>query len=153
MTDGIKVITRNRKATHNYELLERYEAGIVLTGSEIKSIRAGRISLQEAYVIHRDGELWLMNAHIPEYKEAAKQSHHPLRPRKLLLHRREIDEIVEDLSIRGYTLIPTQVYLRNGRAKVEIALARGKKLHDKRQSLREKDDKRRMERALKDYRR
>lgn len=153
MSDSVKVITRNRKASHDYELLERYEAGLALMGSEIKSIRAGHISLQEAYVVQRNGELWLINAHIPEYKEAAKQSHQPLRPRKLLLHRREIQDIADDLKLRGYTLIPTQVHLRNGRAKLEIALARGKKLHDKRQTMREKDDKRRIERALKDYRR
>ncbi len=153
MSDSVKVITRNRKASHNYELLERYEAGLALMGSEIKSIRAGHISLQEAYVIQRNGELWLLNAHVPEYKQAAKQSHQPLRPRKLLLHRREIEEISDDLTIRGYTLIPTQVHLRNGRAKLEVAIARGKKLHDKRQAMREKDDKRQIERALKDYRR
>lgn len=152
MSDGVKVITRNRKATHNYELMDRYEAGLQLMGSEIKSIRAGQISLQEAYVIERNRELWLLNAHIPEYKQASAQGHDPLRARKLLLHRKEIIEISEDLAIRGYTLIPTQVHLRNGRAKLEVALARGKKLHDKRQSLREKDDKRRMERALKEYR-
>ncbi len=152
MPEGVKVIARNRKASHDYHLLDRYEAGLVLMGSEIKSIRLGHISLQEAFVTEQNGELWVLNMHIAEYKQAAKEGHDPRRPRKLLLHRKEIANIVDELSRRGYTVVPTQLYLKRGLAKLEIAIARGKKLYDKRQSLREKDDRRRTERALKDYR-
>lgn len=151
MPEGAKVISRNRKASFDYDLGERFEAGMELMGSEIKSIRAGRISLQEAYVQERYGELWVVNMHIPEYKEASDQGHDPLRHRKLLLHRREIDKIVTELALKGFTIVPTQLYLRNGYAKLEIALAKGKKKFDKRQSIREKDDKRRAERAMREY--
>lgn len=151
MPEGVKIISRNRKASHEYELLERFEAGLQLMGSEIKSIRAGQVSLQEAYVVDQNNELWVLNMHIPEYKEASREGHDPRRARKLLLHRKEINIIQRDLALKGYTLIPTQIYLSNGLAKLEIALARGKKTYDKRQALREKDDKRRAERALRDY--
>lgn len=151
--EGVKVIARNRRASHEYELLERFEAGLVLTGSEIKSIRiGGTVSLQEAYVLVKDREAWVVNMHISEYKQAAMEGHQPMRPRKLLLHRKEIIRIINDVQKRGYTVVPTQLHLSRGRAKLEIALARGKKLHDKRQSLRERDDEKRMERALKEYR-
>lgn len=150
--EGVKVVARNRRASHEYDLLERFEAGLVLTGSEIKSIRVGgTVSLQEAYVLIKNREAWVINMHIAEYKQAAMEGHQPLRPRKLLLHRKEIIRIISDLQKKGYTLVPTQLYLSRGRAKLEITLARGKKLHDKRQSLRERDDQKRMERALKEY--
>lgn len=151
MTDNIRVIARNRKAGFEYELLERYEAGLVLMGSEIKSIQAGHVSLQEAYVTEQNNELWVLNMHIAEYKQASRQGHQPLRPRKLLLHRKQIYAIMSDLVKKGFTVVPTQLYLKNGKAKLEIAIARGKKLYDKRQTLREKEDKRRVERALRDY--
>lgn len=151
MPEGAKVIARNRKASFDYDLGERFEAGMELMGSEIKSIRAKHVSLQEAYVTIRGNELWVLNMHIKEYKEASDQGHEPRRARKLLLHRREIDHIAADLAQKGYTIVPTQLYLRNGLAKLEIALAKGKKQYDKRQTIREKEDKRRAERALRDY--
>jgi SsrA-binding protein len=151
MADGIKVISRNRKASHNYHLIDRYEAGLVLMGSEIKSIREGRVSLQEAYVTEMSGELWLLNMHIAEYKHAARNGHEPLRPRKLLLHRKEINIIMTELAKKGYTVVPTQLYLKRGRAKLEIATAQGKKLYDKRDALRKKDDERRAERAMREF--
>jgi SsrA-binding protein len=151
MPEGAKTIATNRKASHDYNLQDRFEAGMQLMGSEIKSIRAKGVSLQEAYVTLRDNELWVLNMHIVEYKEASYQGHDPRRPRKLLLHRREINSIASDLTLKGYTLVPTKLYLRGGLAKLEIALATGKKKYDKRQTIRERDDKRRVERALKDY--
>ncbi len=150
--EGIKIITRNRKASHEYHLLDTYEAGLVLVGSEIKSIRAGHVNLQEAFVTDTNGELWVLNMHINEYKQAHKRGHEPLRPRKLLLHRKEINKITSEMAQKGYTVIPTALYLKNGRAKLEIALAKGKKLYDKRQDMRKKDDQRQMERAMRDYR-
>jgi SsrA-binding protein len=147
---GIKVISVNRRASHDYLLLERFEAGLALTGTEIKSIRAHRVSLQRAFVQPRDGELWLMEAHIAEYEHGNRQNHEPTRPRKLLLHRREINKIMEALVSKGVTMVPTRLYLKDGRAKVEVALARGKKLYDKRDSMREEDSKRQIERALKE---
>ncbi len=153
MPEGVKVIARNRKASHEYHLEERYEAGLVLMGSEIKSIRKGRVSLQEAFVTDQNGELWVLNMHIAEYKHASAQGHEPRRARKLLLNRKEIARIVDYINIRGYTVVPTQLYLAHGLAKLEIAVARGKRMYDKRQSLREKDDRRRAERAIRDYQR
>ncbi len=148
--DEIKVISVNRRAGHDYLLLERFEAGLALTGTEIKSIRAHRVSLQRAYVQPRDGELWLMEAHIAEYEQGNRQNHEPTRPRKLLLHRREINKIMEALASKGVTMVPTRLFLKAGRAKVEVALARGKKLYDKRASMREEESKRQIERALKE---
>jgi SsrA-binding protein len=145
-----KVIATNRKARHQYHFHDRYEAGLVLRGSEIKSIRAGRVSLQEGFVVFEDGEAWLVNVHIAQYDPASMQNHEPKRRRKLLLHRREIDRLQTRAQAKGYTVVPTQLYLKDGRAKVEIALARGKKLYDKRQTIAERDSKRRMERALKE---
>ncbi len=150
MEQGRKVISTNRKARHDYELLETFEAGLVLTGSEIKSIRAGRVNLREGYVQPRDDELWLINTHIASYDEAGKFGHDPLRPRKLLLHRREINRLLSTVQEKGLTLIPTQLYLVRGKAKVEIALARGKKQYDKRGTLRERDTQRQIERALRE---
>lgn len=150
MAKGEKVVTRNRRAGHDYNLEEFYEAGLVLMGSEIKSIRAGHVSVQEAYVQEIQGELWVVNMHISEYKQAGQFGHDPLRPRKLLLHRREIDRIATDVQKKGYTIVPTRLYLSRGYAKLEIALARGKRQYDKRQAIRAREDKRRMRRALKE---
>jgi SsrA-binding protein len=148
---SIKVIATNRKARHEYHFDDVFEAGLVLQGSEIKSIRAGRVSLREGFVIFEGGEAWLVNVHIAPYDPASRQGHEPRRRRKLLLHRREIDRLSSRVQEKGYTVVPTQLYLKDGRAKVEIALAKGKKLHDKRQTIAERDSKRQVERALKEH--
>lgn len=145
---GRKVVATNRKAHHDYELLDSYEAGLVLMGSEIKSIRAGHVNIREGFVQERDGELWLLNVHIATYDQAGPYGHEPLRPRKLLLHRKEINRIAARVQEKGLTLVPTILYLTHGIAKVEIALARGKKQYDKRESLKERDSKRQIERSL-----
>ena len=147
---GIRVIATNRKARHQYHFHDTYEAGLVLMGSEIKSIRAGRVSLQQGFVLFEDGEAWLVNVHIAQYDPASKQNHDPKRRRKLLLHRREIDRLQSRVQEKGYTVVPVRLYLKDGRAKVEIALARGKKLYDKRRTIAERDSKRQVERALKE---
>lgn len=147
---AIKVIATNRKAKHEYEFLDTFEAGLVLLGTEIKSIRAGRVSLQEGYVQVENGEAWLMNVHIAPYDPASRQNHEAKRRRKLLLHRREIDRLQGRVQEKGFTVVPTRLYLKDGRAKLEIALARGKKLYDKRQSIAERESKRQVERALKE---
>jgi SsrA-binding protein len=147
---GIKVIATNRKARHQYHFHDTHEAGLVLKGSEIKSIRAGRVSLQEGFVLFEGGEAWLVNVHIAQYDPASRQNHEPRRRRKLLLHRREIDRLQGRSQEKGYTIVPTKLYLKDGRAKVEIALAKGKKLYDKRQTIAERDSKRQVERALKE---
>ena len=126
MAPGEKVIAENRKARHDYQLLERYEAGLVLTGTEVKSLREGGATLQQAYADLRDGEVWLVGAHIAEYGQGNVNNHEPDRDRKLLLHRKEIDSLFGKVRERGLTLVPTRLYFKNGRAKVEIALARGK---------------------------
>lgn len=148
MSEGRKIVTTNRKARHDYEILETLEAGIALTGSEIKSIRAGHVNLREAYVQPRDGELWLINAHIATYDQAGVYGHDPLRPRKLLLHRREIDRLVSRVQEKGLTIVPLMMYLTRGIAKVEIAVARGKKQYDKRETLRQRESQRQIERSL-----
>lgn len=151
MAENIKIIARNRKARHDYHLEQTYEAGIVLMGSEIKSIRANRISLGEGFVQERNGELWLMNVHINTYDEAGIFGHkEPLRPRKLLLHKKEIAQIITRSRERGYTVIPTMVYLSRGRAKIEIALARGKREYDKRDAISKRDADRQIRRTLKE---
>ncbi|MCA9973008.1 MAG: SsrA-binding protein SmpB [Anaerolineales bacterium] len=147
---GIKLVASNRRARHDYDLLDTFEAGLVLQGTEIKAIRAHRVSLQRAFVKPRDGELWLIEANIAQYEYGNRENHDPVRPRKLLLHRREINKLVEALQQKGLTLIPTKLYLRDGRAKVEIALARGKRKFDKRQDLARRDADRRVERALRE---
>jgi SsrA-binding protein len=147
---SIKTIATNRKARHEYSFHDTYEAGLVLQGSEIKSIRAGRVSLQEGFVLFEGGEAWLTNVHIAPYDPASRQGHEPRRRRKLLLHRRQINRLSAQVQEKGYTVIPTHLYLKDGRAKVEIALAKGKRLHDKRQSLAERESKRQVERALKE---
>ncbi|MCC6803900.1 MAG: SsrA-binding protein SmpB [Anaerolineae bacterium] len=148
---GIKVIARNRRASHDYHLEKTYEAGLVLRGSEIKSIRANRISLQEGFVQEREGELWLMNVHVTPYEQAGVYGYvEPMRPRKLLLHKKEIAQIISRMRERGYTVVPTMVFLQRGRAKIEIALARGKKQYDKRADLARRDSDRQIQQALKD---
>ncbi len=150
---GIKVIARNRKATHDYYIEDKYDAGLVLTGTEIKSIREGRVSLQDGYVQPRNGELWLVDVHIGPYEPAGRYyGHEPRRPRKLLLHRYEINRLITDVERSGYTIIPLQLYLSGGWAKVEIALARGKRKHDKRRAIAERDAQLEIDRALRDRR-
>lgn len=145
---SVKVVATNRKARHEYFILDTFEAGIALQGSEIKSIRAGQISLAEAYV-QLDGEqAWLVEAHVAPYEQASHYNHEPRRPRKLLLHKSEIRAIWDDVRKKGVTVIPLQVYLKNGRAKVEIAVARGKKLYDKRQDIARRDAERELQRSL-----
>ena len=147
---GIKVVAENRRARHEYHLLERHEAGIQLTGTEVKSLRAGQATLQRAYADVRGGEVYLVGAHIPEYAQGNLANHDPDRDRKLLLHRREIASLIGKVQERGLTLIPTRLYFKDGRAKVEIALARGKETRDKRRDLADRDAKRQIERALKE---
>jgi SsrA-binding protein len=149
--DGIKIIARNRKASHEYFLEETFRAGMVLTGTEIKSIRANRINLQDGFVEERSGELWLMGVHITPYEQAGVYGYvDPLRPRKLLLHKREIRQIISRIRERGYTCVPTMVFLERGRAKVEIALAKGKRLYDKRATIAKRDSDREIRQALKE---
>jgi len=148
MSEGIKVVATNRKAYHDYHIEETFEAGLVLRGSEIKSIRAGRVNLRDGYAIPRDGELWLMNVHIAPYDPASRLNHDPRRPRKLLLHRRQINRLIGRVQEKGYAIVPLRLYLKNGWAKVEIALVRGKKQYDKRRAIAEREAKRRIEQAL-----
>lgn len=144
-----KLVAANRKARHDYFIDETYEAGIVLTGTEIKSARVGRVNLRDSYVQVKNGELWLIDTHIAPYEQAGHSSHEPKRPRKLLMRRREINWLEGKVQEKGYTLIPLRLYLKDNKwAKVEIALARGKKLYDKRQAIRERDAQREMERGL-----
>jgi SsrA-binding protein len=152
MAGGTKLIAENRRARHDYHLLERFEAGLVLTGTEVKSLREGRASLQRAFADVRDGEAWLVGAHIPEYAQGNIANHDPDRDRKLLLSRREIDSLLGQVRERGLTLIPTRLYFKGGRAKVEIAVARGKEVRDKRRDLAERDARRQIERELKSRR-
>lgn len=146
---SLKVVATNRKAKHNYFLLDTYEAGIVLKGSEIKSIRAGRISLAQAYVSTDGREAWLMNAHVAPYNEASRFNHEPLRPRKLLLHASEIRKLSEKVRQKGATIVPLRVYIKDGLAKVEIALAKGKKHYDKRAEIAKRDVQRELDRRYK----
>jgi SsrA-binding protein len=146
---GIKTVATNRKAFHNYHIGDGIEAGIVLTGSEIKSVRSGRVSLGDAYVRPEGGELWLLNAHIARYDASSYLSHEPKRPRKLLLHRKEIDNLASKVAEKGLTLVPTRLYIKDSIAKVEIALAKGKKLYDKRESISRREVDRELARAVK----
>ncbi len=141
-------VATNRQAGFRYELLERLEAGIVLQGSEVKSLRAGGVQLKDSYAEVRDGEVWLRNMHIAPYKAAARENHDPERPRKLLLHRREIERLVGKTAERGLTLVPTRIYFSGPRAKVELALARGKDVRDKRRSIKERETRREIDRAM-----
>ncbi|MFC1970870.1 SsrA-binding protein SmpB [Chloroflexota bacterium] len=145
----IKTVATNRKAFHNYHLCDSCEAGIVLTGSEIKSVRSGRVSLGDAYVRPERGELWLFNAHIARYEASSYLSHEPKRPRKLLMHRKEINNLTSKISEKGLTLIPTKLYIKGSLAKVEVALAKGKKLYDKRESISRREVERDLARAIK----
>jgi len=145
----IKIIATNRKAYHNYHIGEGVEAGIVLTGSEIKSVRSGRVSLGDAYIRPESGELWLLNAHIARYEASSYLSHEPTRSRKLLLHGKEIDYLTSKIQEKGLTLIPTKLYIKGRIAKVEVALAKGKKLYDKRESIARRETEREMGRVLK----
>lgn len=148
--EGVKVVARNRRASHDYHLLEHFEAGLALTGTEIKSVRASKVSLQRAYVAPRGDELWLMEANIAPYEHGNRENHDPVRPRKLLLHRREINKILDALQTKGMTMVPTKMYLRDGWAKVDVALAKGKKLYDKRADIARRDSERQVERALRE---
>ena len=149
---AIKIVATNRKAYHNYHLSDPVEAGIALTGTEIKSIREGKVSLAEAYVRPEKGELWLLNAHIARYDPGSYMGHDPVRPRKLLLHRKEIVLLESKVAEKGLTLIPTRLYLKDSYAKLEVSLGRGKKLFDKREAITKRDTDREMERAVKQHR-
>ncbi len=141
-------VATNRQASYRYHLLDRYECGMELQGSEVKSIRAGGVQIKDAYAALHDGELWLHNMHIAPYEPASRENHEPERPRKLLLHRKEIERLIGATNEKGLTLVPTRVYFKGPRAKVEIALARGKAQVDKRRDLKAKDQRREIERAL-----
>lgn len=147
-SNGIKVVANNRKARHEYTILDTFEAGMVLTGSEIKSIRAGQVSLQDGYATVKDNELWLENTHVAPYDQASMANHEPRRSRKLLLHRREINRLIGQLREKGLTLVPLRLYLKDNRAKIELGLARGKRQYDKRTTLKEKDAQRHIDRAI-----
>lgn len=150
---GEKLIAENRKARHDYHLSDFVEAGLVLTGTEVKSCRDGRANLRQSYAEVRDGEAWLVGAHISVYEQGNINNHEPERPRKLLLHRRQVDDLFESVREKGMTLVPTRMYFKGGRAKVEIAVAKGKDVHDKRADVVKRDADREIQRALKDARR
>ena len=152
-SSGIKIISENRKAFHNYFVEDKFEAGIMLKGTEVKSLREGKASLQDAYGLLKGRELFLLNAHIPTYKLGNRENHDPLRTRKLLLNRSELDKLWTKLEIKGYSLIPLKMYFKNGIAKVEIAIAKGKKSYDKREATKEKEVKRAMAKITKTTRR
>lgn len=145
---GRKLIAQNRKARHDYSVLDTYEAGVVLTGTEVKSLRAGRASLVDGYALIKDGEVWLQGVHIPEYTEGTWTNHEPRRSRKLLLHKLEISRLIGKTRETGVTLVPLSLYFKDGKAKVEIALAHGKKTYDKRQALAERQAGREIQRSL-----
>ncbi|RPH58161.1 MAG: SsrA-binding protein SmpB [Chloroflexi bacterium] len=149
MTENIKVVATNRKAGFEYFLMERFEAGLSLQGSEIKSIRAGQISLAEAYVNIENGDAWLVESHIAPYEQANRMNHDPKRPRRLLLHKKEIRELWNAVRQKGVTIVPIRVYLKEGRAKLEIAIAKGKQLHDKRNAIAQRDQERELRREEK----
>ena len=148
---GTKLVADNRRARHDFQLLDRFEAGMALTGTEVKSLREGRATLQGAFAELRDGEVWLVGAHIAEYTQGNVANHDPDRDRKLLLHRREISSLIGKVSERGLTLVPTRLYFKGPNAKVELALARGKDFRDKRRDLKEKDQRREIDRALREH--
>ena len=141
-------VATNRSASYRYELLEKWEAGLVLQGTEVKALRDGKAQIKDGYASVRDGEVWLHNVHIPPYGPDSRENHEPERPRKLLIHKREIDRLIGKTREKGLTLVPTRLYFSGGRAKVEIALARGKDVGDKRQAIKEREMKREMERAI-----
>jgi SsrA-binding protein len=145
---GAGDVATNRQASYRYNLLDRWEAGVQLTGTEVKSLRTGQATMKDAYAAVRDGEVWLHNMHIPPYQPASRENHEPERPRKLLLKRKEIEKLVGTTAEKGLTLVPTRVYFKGPYAKVEIALARGKDLYDKRRAIKDRDQKRDIERAM-----
>jgi SsrA-binding protein len=145
----IKVVATNRKAQHDYHIIETVEAGLVLMGSEIKSVREGKITLGDAYVRADRGEMWLYNTHIARYDAASYMGHDPVRPRKILLHRKQMREILSKATEKGFTLVPLRLYIKDSYAKLEIALAKGKKLYDKREAISERDSKRHLDRVMK----
>jgi len=149
----VKDICRNRRASHEYEILERLECGLVLTGTEVKSLRDGHANLEDAYAKIDGGEVWLIGSDIPEYAMGNRMNHKPKRPRKLLLHRREIGRFAGRASQKGFTLVPLRLYFKGGRAKVELAVCRGRQLHDKREHLKKKDAEREIRRGLSERRR
>lgn len=149
--EGTKRLADNRRARHEYFIEESFEAGLSLQGTEVKSIKAGQVSIKEAYVSIKDGEAWMEGMHVTPYKQGRLQDQDPLRPRRLLLHKKEIQKLYEGVQKMGYTIVPLNIHLRNGLVKADIALAKGKKLYDKRESLRREDDRRRAERAMKNY--
>ena len=155
MTDkneGYKIVSDNRQARHLYEILETYEAGIQLTGTEVKSIREGKANLQDGYALIRNGEAWLLNVHISPYKGSGQYfNHEPRRTRKLLLHRQEIRKLIGKVEQQGLTLVPLKMYLKRGLVKITIAIGKGKKLHDKREDLKRRQDQRDIQRAMKNY--
>src|SRR5918911_4391501 len=148
MAVGEKTVADSRRARHDYHLLERFEAGLQLTGTEVRSLRDGRVTLAQAYADVRDGEVWLVGAHIDEYAQGNVANHEPDRDRKLLLHRREIDSLVGQVQQKGLTIVPTRLYFKDGRAKLELAVARGKEQRDKRRDIAKREAQREMERAL-----
>lgn len=150
MAEGIKVVAQNKKARHDYHIEETYEAGLVLTGTEIKSVRAGKVNLRDSYARIKDGEVFLLNMHISPYEQGNRFNHDPLRTRKLLLHKREINKLIGLTKEKGYTLVPLKIYLKNGLAKVDLAVAKGKKLYDKRESMKKRDAQREIERAFRE---
>lgn len=151
--EGVKIVAQNRAASYNYELLDKVEAGLVLVGTEVKSLREGKGSLREAYADLRAGEAWLVNCHIPEYQPGGPRNHDPLRKRKLLLNRREIDRLLVQTQQKGMTIVPLKIYFKDGIAKCELAVARGKKFHDRREAERKKEAKREAEEAMYRFRR
>ncbi len=151
--EGIKLVSRNKRALHEYTILDTLECGIVLTGTEVKSLREGSVNLEDAYAKIEAGEVWLLGSDIPEYTMGNRLNHKPKRPRKLLLHRREIGKFAGKASQRGFTLVPLRLYFKQGRAKVELAVVRGKQLHDKRQDQKKVEAQREIRRALSSRRR
>lgn len=148
---GLRVVNTNRKARHEYFIEDKLEAGLILTGTEIKSIRAGHVSIQEAYVRPQQGEMWVLDMYVAPYEQGNRENHEPRRKRKLLMHRREIDRWERNVEQRGYTIVPLRLYIVRGLAKLEIGLVKGKRQYDKRQDLARKDAQKRMDRAVRDF--
>lgn len=151
--EGVKIVAQNRSASYNYHLLDKLEAGLVLVGTEVKSLREGKGTLRDAYAEVRAGEVWLVNSHIPEYQPGGPRNHDPLRKRKLLLNRREIEKFVVQTQQKGMTVVPLKIYFRDGIAKCELAVAKGKKFHDRREAERQKEAKREANEAMYRFRR
>jgi len=146
--EGVRIVAQNRAASYNYHLLDSLETGLVLVGTEVKSLREGKGTLREAYAEIRQGQAWLVNCHIPEYQPGGFRNHDPLRKRKMLLHRREIDRLLVQTQQKGMTIIPTKIYFRDGVAKCEVAIAKGKKFHDRREAEKQKEAKREANEAM-----